>query len=201
MSANAWELHLNTRGDPAIQGTWRDDTPWDFYTYDHLVAPELPVHTGMCVPVCSLNPSNPQVMLTLNIERGGFEIPGGHLDALEAGGVEDAPIAAARETEEETGLSVAPSRLLPYGYVEARNPPGSAYPPRTYMQFFGVWAPDHPGLITDFEVDGAGIFTWNALRRMAERGAMKTTELQLVGLGIRRVFRDRRIPDEHITLP
>lgn len=184
-----------------FEGTW-GETPWEFYEYGQEVPHTLPIRTAMCVPVCSLDPGNPQVMLTLNLRRGGYEIPGGHRDPLEHGGVEPPRWAAVREAQEETGLRLRRLRLLiPFGYTEVRNDASSDYPPRSYMQFFGVHARKRPGRITDPEVDGAGIFTLDALRTMAERGAMKTTELELVCSGIRAVLRQHGLPDEHIAMP
>lgn len=189
-----------------MDGIWSDGTPWGFYGYSQEVPPELPIRTGMCVPVRSLDPHNPQVMLTLNLRRGGWEIPGGHLDPLENGEKESASVAAARETREETGLEVASGLLVPYGYIEATNSPvarpgAKTYPPRTYMQFFGVHAPDSAGPIIDPEVDGAGTFTLDALHRMAERGGMKLTELQLTILGVSAVLRHHGVSDENIRMP
>ena len=201
MSVNTWESHLDARDNPVLEGAWDDGTPWGFYTHNQVIPPEVPVRTSMCVPVCSLNSYNPQVMLTLNIGRGGFEIPGGHLDPIEDGEVETAPLAAARETGEETGLHVEAGRLIPYGYIEARNAPDTAYPPLTYMQLFGTWASGYPGPITDNEVDGAGVFTLDALHRMAERGAIRTTELGLICLGVRAVLKHHGISDERIRMP
>ena len=190
----SWEQHLSSRDGPAVEGMW-DDTPWGFYGYDQVLPAALPIRTSMCVPVCSLNPRNPQVMLTLNIGRGGWETPGGHLEVLER-----TPQAAIRETLEETGLHIE-NGLIPYGYIEARNAPDTAYPPRAYMQFFGAYTPGYPGPITDPEVDGAGIFAFDALRIMAERGAIQATELHLVGLGIRAVFKQLGLSDQHIRIP
>jgi 8-oxo-dGTP pyrophosphatase MutT (NUDIX family) len=199
MSTGTWESHLESRGNPMLEGTW-GDTPWGFYEYGQEVPSALPIRTSMCVPVCSLDSRNPQVMLTLNLGRGGYEIPGGHLDPLRDGEMESAPQAAARETPEETGLHVESRLLIPYGYIEATNVSNGNYPRLSYMQLFGAYAPNNPDVITDPEVDGAGIFTINALRRMTERGAMKTTEFALVCSGIRAVFRHHGLPDEHITM-
>lgn len=196
----AWESHLESRENPAFDGRW-GETPWGFYEYDQKVPSSLPIRTGMCVPVRSFDPHNPQVMLTLNLGRGGYEIPGGHLDSLEDGRMESSAQAASREVAEETGLEVEPNWLVPYGYIEAQNKPGGKYPPRNYMQFFGVHAPGIPGEITDPEVDGAGVFTLDALGRMTERGAMRTTELQLVCAGIRAVFKHSGLPYAHISMP
>ncbi|HEU4914686.1 MAG TPA: NUDIX hydrolase [Candidatus Saccharimonadales bacterium] len=155
----------------------------------------------MCVPVCSLDPYNPQVGLTLNLGRGGYEIPGGHRDPLEDGSLEPPRQAAVRELTEETGLRTEPKLLIPYGYTEVRNSPDSPYPPRSYMQFFTAYTPDRPGRITDPEVDGAGIFTLDALRTMTERGTMRTSELKIVCMGICAVLKNRGLSDEHIALP
>ncbi len=200
MSINTWESHLASRTGPTLEGTW-GDAPWEFHEHGQGVPDILPVRTAMCVPVCSLDPHNPQVALTLNLRRGGYEIPGGHLDPLEGGKVELQSQAAARELTEETGLRVEPTLLIPYGYIEARNNPDGPYPPRTYMQFFAAYTPDKPGRITDPEVDGAGIFTLDALRAMTERGAMRVTELGLVCLGIRAILKHHGLPDEHIAMP
>lgn len=200
MSTSTWEMHLGSRANPAIEGTW-GNIPWEFYEYSQEIPEELAVRTGMCVPVCSLDEHNPQVMLTLNMKRGGCEIPGGHLDTLGNGKMEVASQAAARETPEETGLHVEPTLLIPYGYIEARNDSGGKYPPLSYMQFFGAYTPDTPGFITDFEVDGAGIFTVDALRIMAKRELIKVTELGLACLGIRAVLRHYNLSDEHIEMP
>lgn len=200
MSANTWEMHLESRASPVIEGTW-GNTPWGFYEYSQEIPKKLPIRTGMCVPVCSLDERNSQVMLTLNMKRGGYEIPGGHLDPLGNGKMEGASQAAARETTEETGLYVEPILLIPYGYIEARNDSGGKYPPLSYMQFFGAHIPERPDLITDSDVDGAGIFTVDALHRMAQRGLIKTTELALTCLGIRAVLRHYNLRDEHIKMP
>ena len=200
MSANSWEIHLESRGSPAVEGTW-GDIPWEFYEYGEEIPEELAIRTGMCVPVCSLDERNPQVMLTLNMKRGGYEIPGGHLDSLGDGKMEIASQAAARETPEETGLHVEPTLLIPSGYIESRNDSGGRYPPLSYMQFFGAHTPHNPGLITDHNVDGAGIFTVDALRIMAKRELIKATELELACLGIRTVLKYYNLSDEHIAMP
>lgn len=200
MSTNTWEMHLESRDNPAIEGAW-GDIPWEFYEFSQEIPEELPIRTGMCVPVCSLDVHNPQIMLTLNMKRGGCEIPGGHLDPLGDSEMEVASQAAARETPEETGLHVGPALLIPYGYIEAKNDSSGKYPPVSYMQFFGAYIPENPGLITDSKVDGAGIFTVDALHRMAQRGLMKTTELGLACLGVRAVLRHHNLSDEHIKMP
>lgn len=197
----AWEQHIELRGDPALTGAWEDGTPWAFYSYDQVLPDGLPVITSMCVPVCSLDLLNPQVMFTLNLGRGGFEIPGGHGEQLENGEMETLPAAALRERGEETGLHTATKPLIPYGYSEAINAPGSVYPPLSYMQFLVAYTPDNPGLITDPEVDGAGVFTLDASRRMAERGLIKVSELGLACLGVRALFRYYGLPNEHIRMP
>ena len=69
------------------------------------------------------------------------------------------------------------------------------------MKCFGAHAPEAQDLITDPKVDGAGRFTLDALYRIAERDAMRTTELQLVCYGVRAVLRSRGLPDEHIRVP
>lgn len=195
----SWESHLEQRDDPAIEGAW-GETPWGFYTYDQPVPAEMSISTSMCVPVCSLDLENPEVMLTINVKRGGYEIPGGHLDPLNDSTLETAAAAAIRETKEETGLQVRDYELVPYGYIEVENTTNEAYPPLSYMQFFGAYAPEKPGRITDPKVDGAGKFTLDALHRLAGRDAMKSTELQLVHYGIRAVLRSRGLSDEHIRV-
>jgi 8-oxo-dGTP pyrophosphatase MutT (NUDIX family) len=195
-----WESHLELRDDPVIEGAW-GETPWGFYTYNQPVPAELPIRTSMCVPVCSLDLENPEVMLTINVKRGGYEIPGGHLDPLDNDTLETSGAAAVRETKEETGLHVQPYELVPYGYIEVKNTTNDAYPPLSYMQFFGAHAPEKPGHISDPKVDGAGRFTLDALYRMAERDAMRATELQLVCHGVRAVLRSRGLSDEHIRVP
>lgn len=194
-----WQSHLELRDDPAIEGTW-GETPWGFYTYDQPVPAELPIRTSMCVPVCSLDLENPEVMLTLNIKRGGYEIPGGHLDPLDDDRLETSAAAALRETKEETGLRIQDYNLVPYGYIEVENKTNAAYPPLSYMQFFGAHAFEAPGLIADPKVDGAGRFTLDALHRMAERDAIKSTEIQLVHHGVRAVLRSRGLSDEHVRM-
>lgn len=201
MGIHTWESHLESRGAPVLEGTWDDGTPWKFYEHEQEVPDALPIRTAMCVPVCSIDLYNPQVGLTLSLRRGGYEIPGGHRDPLANGELETPATAAARELTEETGLRTAPAMLVPYGYAEARNDPDSPYPPYSYMQFFAAHTPGRPGRITDPEVDGAGIFTLDALRTMTERGAMRTTELGLVCVGVRAVLRHHGLPDGHIALP
>lgn len=49
--------------------------------------------------------------------------------------------------------------------------------------------------------DGAGIFTHDALHRMAERRQIKITELGLAVLGIRAVFKYYGVSDAHIRMP
>lgn len=199
MGTHTWESHLESRNTPVLEGTW-GNAPWGFYEHGQEVPPTLPVRTAMCVPVCSLDPYNPQVALTLNLRRGGYEIPGGHRDPLAGGELESPAIAAARELMEETGLPTEPALLIPYGYIEARNDTSGPYPPRSYMQFFATHTPDRPGQITDPEVDGAGIFTLDALRTMTERGAMRVTELGLVCAGVRAVLSHHGVSNEHIAM-
>lgn len=196
----SWESHLELRDEPAVEGTW-GETPWGFYPYNQPVPGELPIRTSMCVPICALDLENPEVMLTINVARGGYEIPGGHLDPLDDTTLETSAAAAIRETKEETGLCVQDYELVPYGYIEVKNTTNEAYPPLSYMQFFGAYSPEAPGPITDPKVDGAGRFSLDALHRMAERNAMKSTELQLVCHGIRAVLRSRGLSDEHIRMP
>lgn len=195
----SWESHLKQRDDPAIDGAW-SETPWSFYTYDQPVPAEMSISTSMCVPVCSLDLENPEVMLTINVKRGGYEIPGGHLDPLDDGTLESAAAAAIRETKEETGLQVRDYELVPYGYIEVKNTNNTAYPPLSYMQFFGAYAPEKPGRITDPNVDGAGRLTLDAIQRLTQREVIKLTELQLIHYGIRAVLRSRGLSDEHIRV-
>lgn len=199
MNSSEWESHLVLRGDPTFEGEWGDST-WGFYECTQDVPDALP-RTAMCVTVCSLDPENPQVALTLNMQRGGFEIPGGHRDPMESGELEPPRRTALREVREETGLRLRRIRqLIPFGYNEVSNHPGSGYPPLSYMQFYGVHTKKKAGLIADPEVDGAGVFTLDALHTMAQRGAMKVTELRLVCVGLRAVLRHNGITDEHVKM-
>jgi len=195
----SWQSHVESRGNPALEGAW-GDIPWEFYEHNQVV-PDALVRTAMCVPVRLLNPIDPQVMLTLNQKRSGWEIPGGHLDRLADSIMETPAQAAARETEEETGLRVASGRLVPYGYVEVRNNSAGDYPPRSCMQFFGVYAPGEPGRPTDPAVDGADTLAITELREKVVLGEMKATELALVCFGVRTVLRHHGLPYEHLTLP
>lgn len=200
MNIHNWDSHLNSRSDAAIEGLW-GNTAWEFYGYDAPLPDTLPISTSMCVPVSRLDPHNPQVVLTLKLDRGGYEIPGGHVDILTNGKPEAPAETAVRETEEETGLRIEKDLLIPYGYIEAKNRPGGKYPPLSYMQFFGVHAPESPGRITDPKVDGAGIFSIDALHIMARRGAIRTAELGLICLGVRAVLKNHGISDEYIKMP
>lgn len=200
MEAEAWRSHLDSRGDSALSGAWTN-TPWEFYEYDQEMPSTLPIRTAMCVALRSLDLYNPQVILTLNLLRGGYEIPGGHLDLLADGQKESSAQAAARETLEETGLRVDPQQLIPFGYIEAKSNSTADYPPISYMQFFGTYNTGIPGVITDPQVDGADTLTRNELHGKTERGEMKLPELRLVYFGIRAVFRHYELSDEHLTMP
>lgn len=192
MNKNTWESHLSSRGNPVLTGNW-GTTPWEFYSYDRLVpTSQVVVRTAMCVPVCSLNRKNPRVMLTIDPDRGGYEIPGGHVDTLKNGTVESTAVAAAREVREETGLDVPARLLIPFGYTEAQNSRNPKYPPITYMQFFAAYTSEDPGPIEDPEVNGAGTFALEALVRMAQRKLMKTSELEIIRLGVAAILRRHR---------
>lgn len=194
---SAWENHLLTRGDPAIRGiTWGPGVDCNFY----LSEVEPPYHkctAAMGIVVTNLVTA--RVALTLNDQpgRGGYEIPGGHIDELPDGTRETPVVAAAREIGEETtvdaGVLRLAERLKIFAYYEITNPPNSRYPPRTYMTFHAALAPDAPKHMrppTDPEVPGAEIRTLYAIEKvLLAHGRITATEYAIALHGVRAVRR------------
>ena len=78
----------------------------------------------------------PKGILSVNVLKRGWDVPGGHLEAGE-----DSLMAVVREIEEEAGLKLDPSELSLYGWthleVLAPMPENYPYPyPHTYQPVF-----------------------------------------------------------------
>ncbi|MYW05645.1 NUDIX hydrolase [Streptomyces sp. SID3343] len=114
---------------------------------DLLLSDELPDgYTVSTAVVVALDSADRTLLTRVDLPGRGWELPGGHLDPGES-----APVAAARELAEETGLDVRPDRLTLYGgqRITLLGPPPAEYryAARGFMAFYTVRL-DHEGAPT-----------------------------------------------------